>query len=231
MDKVGVAVFLPVRKGSDRIPSKNTKKFANFNGGLLELKMSQLIDLKFVDEIVVSSNDVVCIEIAENFRKLSSKVKIDLRPDHLAHSDTNLTDLVRYVPNICSQEHILWTHVTSPFLNMEFYSRAVMKYQEVLKKGYDSLMTARKVQSFLWDVDKNEVVNKTNDLKWPRTQDLKFFYELDSGAFIASRQIYEKLGDRVGLKPYIFENNLLEGFDIDWPEDFELAQKLYSKLL
>lgn len=230
MKKDSVSVFLPVRKGSERISNKNTKRFAQFSGGLLELKLWQLLDSFGVDEVIVSTNDEACIAVAEKFVRKSPKIKINVRPDYLSKSDTNLTDLVLYAPKVCNNSHILWTHVTSPFLDAEFYSKVVNIYQETLEKGYDSLMTARNVQSFLWDIEQNEVINKTSGLKWPRTQDLKTYYEIDSGVFLASKEIYSQLEDRVGSKPFILETNTLESFDVDWPDDFVLAQKLYNAL-
>ena len=45
MSSDSIAVFLPVRKGSKRVENKNTKPFAGFQNGLLELKLKQLIKI------------------------------------------------------------------------------------------------------------------------------------------------------------------------------------------
>ena len=52
-----ITVFLPCRKGSERIKNKNTRKFCNFNHGLLELKINQLLKSHHIDKILISTND------------------------------------------------------------------------------------------------------------------------------------------------------------------------------
>ncbi len=41
-----IDVFLPCRKQSSRVKNKNTRKFANINLGLLEIKLNQLLKTK-----------------------------------------------------------------------------------------------------------------------------------------------------------------------------------------
>ena len=52
-----IAFFLPTRKGSERVKSKNTRPFAGIEGGLVENKIKQLLATKHIDEILFSSND------------------------------------------------------------------------------------------------------------------------------------------------------------------------------
>ena len=39
-----IAFFLPTRKGSERVKSKNTRPFAGIEGGLVENKIKQLLE-------------------------------------------------------------------------------------------------------------------------------------------------------------------------------------------
>lgn len=218
--------FLPVRKGSQRVPKKNTRSFAHHEGGLLELKLMQLIKVKGVDEIIVSTNDEECMAIAKKFQP---QVKIDKRPDKLAASSTKLSDLIKYVPQITNNEHIIWTHVTSPFFQTHNYELAISSYNDALQSGYDSLMSVTILKSFLWDIKKNDLINRNSNLRWPQTQDLYPLYEIDSAVFITPKEIYESTGDRVGKKPFLFENTKLASLDIDWEEDFKIAEAVYEK--
>ena len=66
--------------------------------------------------------------------------------------------------------------------------------------------------------------------KWPRTKDLEKIYKINHAAFIAKRKVYEKLGDRIGLKPLPIENKKkIENFDIDEHKDFNLFKKIIKK--
>lgn len=225
-----VSVFLPTRKGSERVINKNTRTFAGVTNGLLEVKLKQLLNTKLVGEIILSSNDEASLEFGNKLSKEEKRLKIIERPDHLALSSTNLIDLVKYVPTICSEPHILWTHVTSPFVLAEDYDKAIETYFNTQKEGYDSLMSVKTLQNFLWSKEKNDLINRMTDIKWPRTQDLMPLYEIDSAFFIASQNIYLENQDRIGNKPFLMEQSGYKSFDVDWEDDFELAELIYKSI-
>ncbi len=97
---MSISIFLPVRKGSERVKNKNTRKFADYSGGLLEFKLKQLLRVKGVEELVVSTNDIKCIQIAEKFKSRYKNLRVEERPDELGSSSTTLSDLIAYVPKI-----------------------------------------------------------------------------------------------------------------------------------
>lgn len=219
-----MTVFLPCRAGSERIPHKNTKAFAGIEGGLVRLKLQTLLTIEDVDLIVVSTNDFEVIRIAESFE--NTRIQIDLRPEHLATSATSTDDLINYVPNIVAEDDIIWTHVTSPFLTKKSLINAIQIFKE--DNEFDSVMSVNKVQTFLWS--KTGAVNYDRSKeKWPRTQTIEPLYEINSGFFISKRSNYLKLNDRIGNSPYLFATSGYESLDVDWPEDFELAEMIYKQ--
>ena len=117
-----MTIFLPCRAGSQRIPQKNTKDFAGIEGGLLKVKLKTLLQVDSVDTIVVSTNDPEVIAVAESFE--NNKIVIDIRPEHLASSEASTDDVIKYVPTIIKDDHILWTHVTSPFISVSIFEKA-----------------------------------------------------------------------------------------------------------
>jgi len=219
-----MTVFLPCRSGSERIPNKNTKLFAGVSGGLLSIKLNTLLKTPGIDKIVVSTNDEKVIAIASAIN--NEKIVIDVRPEHLATSQTSTDDLIKYVPTIIQDEHILWTHVTSPFISVSSFEEAIEQY--FVSDSYDSLMTVNKVQTFLWD--NNKPINYDRSVeKWPRTQTLPELFEINSGFFINSRANYLKYNDRIGDKPFLFVTEGYESVDVDWPDDFQLAEMIYKQ--
>ena len=184
-------VFLPCRKGSQRVPNKNTRPFAGIEGGLLRIKLEQLLACKRY---------------------------------------TSTDDVVRYVPELIKEDAtIMWTHVTSPFLKEEAYDELLETYYAHLNE-YDSLMSVNELRTFIWN--KDGAINYDRAVeKWPRTQTLEPWYEINSGVFIADRAIYELLQDRVGKHVFPYVTSKLESFDIDWPEDFEMAEMMYKNMM
>lgn len=220
-------VFLPCRKGSQRVPNKNTRSFAGVEGGLLRIKLEQLLACKKIDKIYLSSDDDVVLNIGRSMQ--DERIIIDKRPDCLCLSSTSTDDVVRYVPILIKEDAtIIWTHVTSPFLKAKTYDDMLDTYYKHLHEC-DSLMSVNELRTFIWN--KNGAVNYDRTIeKWPRTQTLESWYEINSGVFIADRSIYTKLLDRIGKQVFLYPTSKIESFDIDWPEDFALAENLYRLL-
>ena len=220
-------VFLPCRKGSQRVPNKNTRPFAGIEGGLLRIKLEQLLACKKIDKIYLSSDDEVVLNIGRALR--DDRIVIDKRPDYLCQSSTSTDDVVKYVPELIKEDAtIIWTHVTSPFLKAETYDDMLDTYYQHLPE-HDSLMSVNELRTFIWN--KDGAINYDREVeKWPRTQTLEPWYEINSGVFIADRSVYTQLQDRVGKHPFLYPTSKMESYDIDWPEDFEFAELPYLHL-
>lgn len=226
---MSVSIFLPVRKASVRVLQKSTRPFADFQGGLLELKLQQLIKTRSVDEILLSTNDERAMEIGEHFRKRDARVNIKVRPEELASSETDLSDLIAHAADIVSSDHILWTHVTSPFCDEHIYEEAIRIYLEKINENYDSLVTVHKFQNFLWDKEARDIINRQGSRRWPNTQDLRSFYEINNAIFLARRSTYFKQRDRLGTDPFLYELKKIPSLDIDEEEDFTIAEAVYER--
>ena len=157
------------------------------------------------------------VRIAKQFN--STKIKVVIRSDELASSSASTDDLIKYVPEVMPEGHILWTHVTSPFISSNIYNLIIEKYFENLDQ-YDSLMTVTKLQKFIWN--DNRPINYNRNLeKWPKTQTIEPLWEVNSGVFLAHKSIYENNQDRIGKKPYLFKLSDEIAFDIDWLPDYK----------
>lgn len=219
-----VNVFLPMRAGSERVLKKNTRTFAGVQGGLCKIKLGQLLSCSLINRIVVSTDDQEVVDIASGFN--SEKITIVKRPVNLASSETSTDSLIKYVPKIMPDAHILWTHVTSPFIDRDIYDALIKQYLSNLCE-FDSLMTVTKFQKFIWNNDHPINYDRKRE-KWPRTQTLQTLWEVNSGAFLASAAIYKKHADRIGKQPYLYELREENSFDVDWPADFQMAEVMYS---
>ena len=147
--RISVKAFLPCRSGSQRVKNKNIKKFHKYKFGLVELKLKQLLKVKEINQIILSTDDLKIIRYARNLR--SNKIKIDIRPKKLASSKTKTDDLISYASKLFAKDdHILSTHVTSPFFDEKNYKDAIDVYKKKIKE-YDTLVGANVVQDFIFD--------------------------------------------------------------------------------
>ena len=174
-----VTAFLPCRKGSERVTDKNTRPFFTINGGLIQLKLSQLVSCEKISTILVSTDDENVKKIANYYKKISNiPIEVLERPSNLALSSTSTDDIISHVKDIIKNGHILWTHVTSPFVDADIYDSAIDAYFKGLEsKEYDSLMSVATVRKFMWDGEKPINYDRTT-FKWPRTQTLNKVYEI-----------------------------------------------------
>ena len=214
-----LTALVPCRKGSTRLGFD--KQLSNFAGTtLLDIKVDQLIKSKHIDSIILSTDDYNIFDRYKN-----KKVEVYERdPKLLKINDADS------IVDVCLQHiekgDVLITFCTTPFFYN--YDLAIEKYYE---EDCDSLLTAKKVGSFLID-EKNKIVNcDRKKEKWPRTQDLPKWYELDSCIEpIMSIELMKSLHDRIGHKPYLYATDSIESIDIDYKEEWDLAERLWKAL-
>ncbi len=226
-----VSVLVPCRAGSQRVPGKNTRPFGPFKQGLLELKLKQLDAAQRISNIVVSSDDPVVLDYAEEFAARSRKTVLVIpRPKELAIA-ASLDDFLAYVPTIMPAETVAaWTHVTSPFVSASDYDAAIDAFEANVEEGdYDSLMSVNTIQTYLWNSD-GCISHNRQQTRWPQTQDLPKHFEVNSALFMIEQQSMLARLDRIGDRPFMYEMDQMTSFDIDWPKDFEIAEKLCTTL-
>ncbi len=221
-----VTCFLPCRAGSQRVVRKNIKPFASHEHGLIEIKLRQLLAAEGIDEVVLTTNDADILAYAESLDE--PRLRLHRRVEELSSSATSTDQLVAHALELIPEGHILWTHVTSPFITAKHYDDVIRAYWEQREKGYDSLMTTTEIHGFLWQDEQPMNYDRTIE-KWPRTQTLAPVHEVNSGAFLAPADLYRELDDRIGRRPYLYALDKFTSFDIDWLEDFVIAECLLER--
>lgn len=131
--------------------------------------------------------------------------------------------LDNYVEN--PDEPVLLTHVTSPFLKKE----TVKNVLEMYNKGkYEYIHSVNKEKDFgFLETFDNPINFNPNVVQ--RTQDLKPIYFSNGAFFLMTKNIFKKNKNRWGEKIYFYPLSTIEGIEIDYPEDLELARIVYEK--
>jgi CMP-N-acetylneuraminic acid synthetase len=230
-----LSVVLPMRAGSGRVPGKNMRSFDTFEFGLAELKLRQLLQVKEFDEILIDTDEPRIFLLFDRLRNAPElainsidRIRVEERDPAMATSVTTTDSLIQYLAPKLRTEHVLWTHVTSPFVSAEVYRSAISSYFDLDRTVFDSLMSVSKLQEFIWSEQGPENYDYSQE-KWPRTQTLPEWYFINSGLFICPSDFYRTYGNRIGERPSLFQMDKIIGFDVDWPEDFEMAEALASR--
>lgn len=224
-----LTAFLPCRAGSQRVPHKNTRPFGGEPDGLLGIKLRQLLAVPEIDRVMLSTNDAEVLRIAApHIAGSGGRLVVDHRPDHLCSSETSTDQVIAHVPRVIEGGDVLWTHVTSPFFGVAEYSAAIAAYRAALAAGtHDSLMGVLEIRSFVWMAGRPVNYDRAVE-KWPRTQTLPPVHEVNSSIFIAPREVYTGMQDRIGATPLAWAVDKDKSLDVDWEEDFHLASKMWE---
>ncbi|WP_300345375.1 hypothetical protein [Nesterenkonia sp.] len=222
-----ITAVVPCRAGSERVKNKNTRPFAGYGHGLLELKLSQLADVDELDEIIVSTNDPVVADYAEKFSAShDARVTVMERPDELGRSSTPMSRFIQYLGTLRETGTMLMTHVTHPFVTAETFRELIASWRQAAASGHDSLLTVTKLHTFLWDAQGRPYNYDAAAERWPRSQDIDPLYEINHVAYLIGFPTVRSTGDRVGENPFMHQMSGEAVMDIDWEDQFQLLEDL-----
>lgn len=207
-----VVAFVPIRLNSKRVVGKNLKLLGE--KPLMSYILETLSEVKGIDDVYVYCSDESITEYLPN------GIKFLKRPDFLDRDTTLGKEIYDEFTKTVDADVYILAHTTSPFIKKETFENALTK---ITDEGYDSAFSAEKIQTFAWY--KGSPLNY--ELKnIPRTQTIEPVYVETSAFFMFKSDIWKVHGQRIGFKPYMALVDKIEGVDIDWPEDFEFAEKI-----
>ncbi|MEZ0391614.1 MAG: acylneuraminate cytidylyltransferase family protein [Pseudobdellovibrionaceae bacterium] len=213
--------LLPMKGHSARVPNKNIRTFA---GEPLFFKVAHCLQAcDFIDKILIDTDSPKISEMAlKNF----SKVQIVERPAQLLGDDVPMNSIIAHDMSQVPHQYFLQTHSTNPLLSPETLTKAWQDFQAGLAQGKQSLFSVTRLQTRLYDHQLKPINHNPNELL--KTQDLPPCYEENSNFYFFTRSSFLESGKRIGSSFSIFEMNKLEALDIDYEEDFQLAEFVYK---
>lgn len=213
-----VVAFVPIKLNNERAPGKNTKRFDD-GTPLVTHFLCTLVQVKEIDELYVFCSK----EEIKDY--LVPGVQYLKRPTFLDTPKATPQDIISSFISQVEADVYMVCHCTSPFVKPERFSECIRK---VCEEGYDSAFTGEKVQRLMWY--NGEPLN-FDAANVPRTQDLPMYYNEVSAVYVFKKETFEVLQRRIGLNPYICEVSGVECIDIDYPEDFGIANAIYMNML
>ncbi len=202
--------FVPIRLNSQRVSGKNLRQL----GGepLMCHILRTLTCVEAIDEVYVYCSD-------ETIREILPEGVLFLQRPTALDSDATLGREIydSFVAAVAADYYVL-AHATSPFIGADTVGNALGK---VLSGEYDSSFSAEKIQTFAWF--EGRPLNYELD-NIPRTQTIEPVYIETSAFFIFPRELWTGRHRRIGDRPYMAVVDRVEGLDIDYPEDFTMAE-------
>ena len=210
--------LIPIKLGSTRVPGKNIKPF--FDGTpLMHFIQRTCLNAKRIDEVYIYCSD----ETVKDY--ILPGVRFLKRPKFLDLDTANANDFIREFMKEVDADIYVNAHTTSPFSKAETIDELIEK---VASGEYDSAFCAENIKTFLWSDGRPLNFDPSH---FPRTQDLSDIYGETSIAYVFTKKSFIEHNRRLGVKPYIKEVGKIEAMDIDYPEDFEIADAIYKEIV
>lgn len=211
--------FIPIKLNNERVPGKNLRKFDD-GTPLITFFLRKLVKVKGIDEVYTFCSNPEIIEY------LVPEVRFLKRPGYLDTQNATPQEIISEFMKIVDADIYMVSHCTSPFVRIEHFEECI---NAVKNGGFDSSFTGERIQKLLWDAVCKPLNFEPDNI--PRTQDLDPIYNEVSAAYVFKKEVFVKLQRRIGLMPHITEVTGIECIDIDYPEDFDIANAIYMRLV
>lgn len=210
-----VVAFLPAKGTSNRIKSKNMRLLDG--KPLFQYTLEKLNECDFIDEVYLDS------ESEEIFNSASEIDFIKMKRDpKYANNKTDGHLLFYNEARQVNSDIYIQILCTSPFIRKETIKKGV----EVLKNSseYDSVVLIRKDKQYHWDKN-GPKYDKSNI---PNSVDLEDTIIETMGLYMTRKEVALQDKKRIGNNPYLLEADPIEAIDVNYPEDFALAEYIMA---
>lgn len=212
------------RGGSKGLPRKNVLEFCG--RPLIAWTILQAQHCPFVTDIWVSSDDKEILDIGMSYGARPIKRPLDLSSDE-ASSDSALLHSLGYIEGLGGNkiDYVLAPQVTSPIREVSDFSNA---FNLIIKDGFDSLVTLRRIQDFfIWANDGVLFKPKNYDPQnRKRRQDISESYVENGSFYIFKPSVLKRNDCRLGgrISGYIMPDS--KSFQVDSLDDLEICRAL-----
>ncbi|WP_299609646.1 HAD-IA family hydrolase [uncultured Tateyamaria sp.] len=207
-----VAALVPLKLHSRRLPNKNFLRLGDHP--LARHVFETLAAVETLDDVYCYCSKPQVMQL------LPETVRFLARPERLDQDNVKANELFRYAVERIPADLIVLCHATAPFITRETVRASV---DAVQNGGYDSAASALKLKTYCWH--RGEPLNY-DPAAMAQTQDLLPIYAETSGVYVFRKADYLTTNTRINGRTFLAEVDAREAVDIDYPEDFALAQAL-----
>jgi CMP-N,N'-diacetyllegionaminic acid synthase len=207
--------IIPARCGSKRLPNKNILNLAG--KPLIEWSIDAALKSKYIDKVVVSSDDENILKIAKN------KCNVIKRPKELATDTASTNDIIKHVLESLKEkyDYIILLQPTSPLRNEKHIDEAI---EFLDKKNADAVISVCEMEhSPLWSNTLSDDLSMKNFLKkeaLKRSQDLPKFYRINGAIYICKTDKFLE-ENTLFLKDNIFAYIMDKKYSVDIDDEFD----------
>ena len=219
-------VIIPARGGSKRIPKKNISLL--LGKPLIEYTLDAVLAAKLNCPIYVSTEDESVIEVVSKFHDIG----IIKRPHSLASDDTSTESvLIHALDQLQSDSHewIMTLPPTSPFRHPDTIKKFIDSINEQ-PDSQDCLMSTTENYGDFWQLQEDGAITRLFPDAPRRQQERSPLLEENSAIYLTRISALRDTGSILGNRVRSINISAIEGFDINTPEDLEIAEKIAASV-
>ncbi len=219
-----ILVVIPARGNSKRIHRKNIRLLAD--KPLIAYAIDIAKSSKYVDDVVVSTDDPKIMRIAEKFGASIVRRSPDLAGDRIPVDPVVLDATVQKEKQAFDEYDIVITiQATSPLLKSTTLDKAIEKFDDY---NVDTVISVRGEKHLRWMLDESK--NHYYPLYSERlNQEYLPTDFIETGGFFATRRAFLKPNSRIGNNVELLEISREESINIVSYEDWWVAERYLNK--
>jgi len=224
-DKTFLAI-IPARSGSKRLPNKNMLPL--MKKPLIEWSINAGLNSKYIDQIVVTSNNMEVLSLAQ-----LKGIEFIKRPESLSLDNSSTLDVIKHTLEVIGKDfdYFVLLQPTSPLRTDKHIDEAIEKV--ILKKAYSIISVSECEHPPIWSntlpedglmdgfVDHNSSKN--------RSQDYETFYRLNGAIYIVNSGKFKSSVSLINNNSFAYEMRQECSIDIDTELDYIFAEAIMLK--
>jgi len=221
--------ILPARSGSKRIKNKNFKLFAGLPMISHPIKIAKKTNL--FDKIYISSDNPKILKLYKSY----GATDFILRPKNLSGDNTVTKPVIEHaIKHIIKKkikvDYICCIYPCTPFLRKDILLNSFKLLNKNNKNFvYPVIKYPHPIQRSLGMYEDKKIFFREPKYELTKTQNLKTYYH-DAGQFYwGSKEVWLS-NKRMHSNGFGFDITDHLSVDIDYPEDWKFAEKVYSSL-
>lgn len=215
--------IIPARGGSKRLPRKNVLDLCG--KPLIAWSIEAGMKSKYLDKVVVTSDDEEILDISKSYRAQSIK-----RPNELANDTATTFDAIKHtIDNIEVYDYVVLLQPTSPLRDEKHIDEAI----ELLEtKNADAIVSVCEMEhSPLWSnvLQKDGSMNNflREEILNKRSQDLEKYYRINGAIYICKiEKLLEEKTFFIKENIFAYKMDRKSSIDIDEEIDFKIAMAI-----
>jgi len=200
--KKKIIAVIPARKGSKRLPDKNTKMLVK--KPMISYSIDAALKSKYIEKILISTDDEKVKDIVKSYKEKSKgKIVIIDRPKHLAEDETRTEPVIVHALEKIKDEYnaVVLLQPTSPLRTADDIDNCLDIF---LKEKCSSVLTVKEIEPF-------------------------HIFVPNGAVFVTSKNMITKQNKLYDENKKLMLMPQDRSVDIDTETDFLLAEKLLNR--